>query len=167
MHILSPVMTTALLETAEIKGENDCDFMIDLHGSYMAEQRFELTTPGSAVRCATNCFTEPSTSQVSLSIQFRLQDKTDIQINNYLIFSITHIFGYSLEAFLMRNHNICFHGKRRETFEPAHDKTYKMACAPSKDSDQPGHLPSLIRLFAVHMKKAWVLSYPLSAQQRL
>ena len=23
-------------------------------------------------------------------------------------------------------------------------------CAPSKDSDQPGHLPSLIRVFAVH-----------------
>ena len=24
-------------------------------------------------------------------------------------------------------------------YEPVHDKTYKMACAPSKDSDQPGH----------------------------
>ena len=33
-------------------------------------------------------------------------------------------------------------------------------CAPSKDSDQPGHPPSLIRVFAVCMKKAWVLSYP-------
>ena len=42
-------------------------------------------------------------------------------------------------------------------------------CAPSEDSDQPGHLhlPSLIRVFAGHMKKHWVLSYPLSAQQRL
>ena len=40
-------------------------------------------------------------------------------------------------------------------------------CAPSKDSDQPGHLPSLIRVFAVRMKKAWALSYPLSAQRRL
>ena len=39
--------------------------------------------------------------------------------------------------------------------------------APSEDSDQRGHLPSLIRVFAVRMKKAWVLSYPLSAQQRL
>ena len=29
--------------------------------------------------------------------------------------------------------------------------TYKMACEPSKDSDQPGHLPSLIRVVAVHM----------------
>ena len=37
-------------------------------------------------------------------------------------------------------------------------------CAPSKDSDQPGHPPCLIRVFAVCMKKAWVLSYPLSTQ---
>ena len=40
-------------------------------------------------------------------------------------------------------------------------------CAPSEDSDQPGHPPSLIRVFAVRMKKAWFLSYPLSAQRRL
>ena len=40
-------------------------------------------------------------------------------------------------------------------------------CAPSEDSDQPGHPPSLIRVFTVRMKKPWVLSYPLSAQQRL
>ena len=53
------------------------------------------------------------------------------------------------------------------TCEPLHDRTNKMACAPSIDSDQPGHLPSLIRVFAVRMMKAWTLSYPLSAQQRL
>ena len=39
-------------------------------------------------------------------------------------------------------------------YEPPHDNTNKMAFAPSEDSDQPGHLPSLIRVFAVHMKKA-------------
>ena len=32
--------------------------------------------------------------------------------------------------------------------EPPHDKTNKMVCAPSKDSDQSGHPPSLIRVFA-------------------
>ena len=42
-----------------------------------------------------------------------------------------------------------------------------MACVPSEDSDQPGHLPSLIRLFTVRMKKALVLSYSLSPQRRL
>ena len=43
----------------------------------------------------------------------------------------------------------------------------KMICAPSEDSDQPGHLSSLIRVFAVGMKKPWVLSYPLSRQRKL
>ena len=51
--------------------------------------------------------------------------------------------------------------------EPPHDKTNKMACAPSEDSDQPGHPPRLIRVFAVRMKKAWVFSYPLSGQRIL
>ena len=51
--------------------------------------------------------------------------------------------------------------------EPPFDKTNKVACAPSEDSDQPGYPLSLIRVFAVRMKKAWVLSYPLNAQRRL
>ena len=51
-------------------------------------------------------------------------------------------------------------------FEPWHDKTNKMAYAPSEDSDQPGHPPSLIRVFADRMKKPWVLSYPLSTQRK-
>ena len=49
--------------------------------------------------------------------------------------------------------------------EPPHDKTNKMACAPS--ADQPEHPPSLIRVFAVRMKKALVFSYPLSVKRRL
>ena len=40
-------------------------------------------------------------------------------------------------------------------------------CAPSEDSDQPGHPPSLIRVFTVCMVNAWVIRYPLSAQRRL
>ena len=51
--------------------------------------------------------------------------------------------------------------------EPPRDKTSKMACAPSEHLDRPGHPPSLIRVFAVRMKKARVLSYPLSAQRIL
>ena len=42
-----------------------------------------------------------------------------------------------------------------------------MACAPNEDSDQCGHPPSLIRVFAIGMKNAWVLCYQLSAQRRL
>ena len=51
--------------------------------------------------------------------------------------------------------------------EPPHDKTNKMAIAPSEDTDQPAHPPSLIRVFAVNLKKYWVLSYQLSALRSL
>ena len=51
--------------------------------------------------------------------------------------------------------------------EPPHDKTNKLTCAPSEVSDQPGHPPSLIRVFTVRVKGAWVLSFPLNAQRRL
>ena len=64
----------------------------------------------------------------------------------------------------MLNHRHIFH---TIPSEPPQDKTNKMACAPSEDSDQPGHPPSLIRAFTVRMKKSWFLSYPLSAQRRL
>ena len=40
-------------------------------------------------------------------------------------------------------------------------------CVPSEDTDQPGHPPSLVRVFTVHMKEASILSYPSSAEQRL
>ena len=41
------------------------------------------------------------------------------------------------------------------------------SCAPSEDTDQPGQSPSLIRVFAVCLKKPWVLNFPLGAQRRL
>ena len=46
-------------------------------------------------------------------------------------------------------------------YKPPHDKTNKMACAPSEDSDQPGQINLGIcpvwSVFAVCMKKAWSL----------
>ena len=44
---------------------------------------------------------------------------------------------------------------------PATWQNQQSDCAPSEDSDQPGHPPSLIRIFAVRMMKVWTLSYPL------
>ena len=46
-------------------------------------------------------------------------------------------FGCSLCFLLVVSYNF---------YEPAHDKTNKMACAPCENSDQPGHQPSLISL---------------------
>ena len=40
-----------------------------------------------------------------------------------------------------------------------------MTCAPSEDSDQPKHPPSLIRVFAVRMNIPWVLSYPFNTSE--
>ena len=40
-------------------------------------------------------------------------------------------------------------GKIWSKIEPPRDKTNKMACAPSEDSDQSGHPPGLIRVFAL------------------
>ena len=53
-----------------------------------------------------------------------------------------------------------------KTYEPPHDKNNKMTFSPSEDSDQPGHPPSLMRVFAVRMKKHWILSYQLSALRK-
>ena len=98
-----------------------------------------------------------------------------------ILFNISFLWVHC--AFISRSFNIiknvstggCTENQLADTsgycytflFEPPHDKTYKMTCTPSEDSDQPGHLASLIRAFAVPMKKARVLSYPLSAQRRL
>ena len=64
----------------------------------------------------------------------------------------------------IRESNINTLKSEKNANEPPHVKTNKMTCVPSKDSDQSGHPPSLIRVFAVRMKKAWVLGYPLNTQ---
>ena len=52
---------------------------------------------------------------------------------------------------------------------PHQEKTKKVVYAPSKDSEQPGRLPSLIRDLAAGMAGTYrdLLSYPLSTEQRL
>ena len=41
--------------------------------------------------------------------------------------------------------------EERKQYEPPRDKTNILTCAPSEDSDHPGHPPSLIRVFAVRL----------------
>ena len=50
--------------------------------------------------------------------------------------------------------------------EPPHDKTNNVLCA-QRRLRSAWASTHLIRVFAVSMKKAWALSYPLSAQRRL
>ena len=51
-------------------------------------------------------------------------------------------------------------------YEPTHDKTNKIDMRPAKTQINLDIRP-VWSVFAVRMKKAWVLSYPLSAQRRL
>ena len=84
-------------------------------------------------------------------------------MNNFPYYSIKTYFV--VKAILMSTHNICFYRDTKK-IEPQHDKINKMGRAPSEDSDQSGRPLSLI-VIAARMKKAWVLSYPLSTQRRL
>ena len=78
---------------------------------------------------------------------------------DYNKFYIIWKFPCSLSFYRAQNHHLL---KWAVTWQ-----NQQSDCAPSEDSDQSGHPPSLIRDFAVRMKKAWVISYPLSAQRRL
>ena len=53
-----------------------------------------------------------------------------------------------------------------KTDEPRHDKTNKMAVCQGKTQISLGIRP-VWSVYAVCMKKAWVLSYPLSTERRL
>ena len=63
-------------------------------------------------------------------------------------------------------HKLVHHRIPVKIYEACQKKTNKMTCVPSKDSDQPGHLPSLIRVFPVCQKYVWLLNYPQHAQWR-
>ena len=86
--------------------------------------------------------------------------------DSFIVFHDSYLFV----LFTCRSSRIfyfCISTRCLRLFEPPHDKPNKLACAPSDNSNQPGHPPSLIRVFALRMKKAWVLSYPLTTQRRL
>ena len=102
--------------------------------------------------------------------QLDLQHKEKIVLVWKPFFSISSInFGKTHFFFFFFFHvgQNSWWATSERSFEPPLDKTNKIACALCEDSDQPGHPPSLIRVFAVRIKKAWVLSYPLNAQRRL
>ena len=72
-------------------------------------------------------------------------------------------FSSELSVFLLLN--LLIHCQ--STNEPPDDKTNKMVCAPSEDSNQPGHPPSLIRVFAVRAMGSWGSNVSSCGQRRL
>ena len=70
-------LITALLESMEGESNRRNYFMITLHESYMAELGFELATPGSAVRCPTDCAMEPDF--IFVSKRWRITQKLSMK----------------------------------------------------------------------------------------
>ena len=106
---------------------------------------------------------------VKLCVFYNLRHFVDIlfEITFDLILTRELIISLNDLPWTFQRHSSSFDYLNQIIIEPPHDKTNKMACASSEDSDQPGHPPSLIRVFAVRMKRHWVISYPLSALLRL
>ena len=76
---------------------------------------------------------------------------------------------YTAHQLIFAAHNIMktrFNMFKKAGCFPRHDKTNKMSVRPAKTQISLGIRP-VWSVFAVRMKKSWVLSYPLSAQRRL
>ena len=99
--------------------------------------------------------------------------------NNYLT-ALTLVKMYVANSYVeymwsFRCLSIIFHQQQLPFQHPINITKWScnMSCLMTKPTkwhvrpDQPGHPPSLIRVLAVRMKKAEVIGYPLSAQQRL
>ena len=93
-----------------------------------------------------------------------LRHKTPTQTNKLQSYLQTEFTEFSSNTIFQMHcgssydENIANNGTRRVfLFEPEHDKTNEMTCAPSEDSDHP---PSLIRVFTVRMSWHWVLRTP-------
>ena len=52
-------------------------------------------------------------------------------------------------------------------YEPGHNISYKIACAPNEDKEQPVGFHRLISVFAVRLKTAWIPGYPQIVLQKL
>ena len=79
----------------------------------------------------------------------------------------TNFYHFVFSYFILNQHVNYFYisPKYHDIYELRQNQ--QCGCVPSEDWDQPAHLPSLIRVFAVRMKKPRALSYLLSAQQKL
>ena len=76
-------------------------------------------------------------------------------------FVAAHLPGVQVFVPVTVSHGVPQDGAAHEVIkEPEQHKTNKRTCASNEVSDHPGHLPSLIRVFVVRLKKHWVLGYP-------
>ena len=84
-----------------------------------------------------------------------VKTKTFLQNNNGGGESVTYIIRIMCGSSMRMECHYMYYMLSK--YEPQHDKTNNMVCAPSEDSDQPGHPPSLIRVLACAQ---WVAKDP-------
>ena len=112
--------------------------------------------------------------EVWISVSFHCDDNVIVELSEcfmvlYLSFMLT-VTGYadSVKEQLREPNFIYTAGiDFKIKWAASWKKQQQNVWAPSEDSDQPGRPPSLIRVFAVRVKKPWVRSYTLSAHRRL
>ena len=86
---------------------------------------------------------------MALSIQQNIKLVVVVVVVNYIQYNTGNVLYVLKFAFLMAlsiQHGSMFIN------DPQHNKTNKMTCAPSEDSDQPGRMSCLIRIFAVRIR---------------
>ena len=115
--------------------------MFNLYEIYAAELWFELVTPGSAVRCSTDCGTQPR--KYAMLYIFLINLFCTILIR-------CHSIGSS-----WNKENIMFFLSK--LFGPCQAKTCLEAYADSEGLDQPAHPCSLIRTLTVRKQIHWIL----------
>ena len=127
-HFLTPCSSRLLLKTLTCLTGNDVKNCCKISWRYAWESSYtpwcKMTLPCTSQSCGNSC---------------RVCKKC------------TYLEDFSL-SFLQRACNHDLHSCTATLIiiiEPQHDKTNNVACALSEDSDQPGHLPSLIRVFGV------------------
>ena len=86
------------------------------------------------------------------------------EIRIFVTFAPNVPCGYSLESLHWGSYN---YTNPQDIFEPEHEKTCPLTCAPNEDSDQPAHPHSLIRVFVVCEKTLCSLCYRKCAQWRV
>ena len=84
-----------------------------------------------------------STRQICVLYKYITFYTNMLVIHNYIHLAMTNTFIHiQTSANKQRIH--MKHDLIDKLYEPKHDKSNKMTCEPSEDSDQPGHPPSLI-----------------------
>ena len=98
-----------------------------------------------AVRCAAECTTEPSVPKIKCLLSEPIKQANDPQ--KFIVPNYAHNMPKKIPIVqFKKQQNKMFKNNKQKKNELPHDKTNKMACSSSEDSDQPGRTLILLVL---------------------